>query len=75
MKRFKKILKELWLERHEILHLLAYALTIAWYGYVMRIILRSGIGTFLIILMLVVGLALGLFSCISLHNAFSKEDK
>lgn len=57
-----------------ILSAIAYFLTIGWYGYVLRIIIESEINLFLTILLLVGGLMLGLFTCISIHEAFSEDD-
>lgn len=57
-----------------ILSALAYFLTIGWYGYVLRIIIESNVNLFLTILLLIGGLILGFFTCISLHEAFSEDD-
>ena len=74
MKKLKKFFKELWLERAGLLQILAYGITIVWYGYVLRLIGAADIGLFPKILLFIVGLVLGFFTCISLHNAFSEDD-
>lgn len=75
MKKLKKFFKELWMERGGILKILAYVITIGWYGYVLRIISGAGIGIFPQILLFIGGIVLGLFTCISLHDAFSEDDE
>ena len=75
MKKIKKFFKGLWLERHDILKILAYALAVAWYGYTLRIIAEAEIGIFPTILLFIGGLILGFFTCISLHEAFSYDDE
>lgn len=71
MKKRKNFWKE---NRASILSVLAYFLTIAWYGYVLRIIINSNINLFVTILLIIGGVILGLFTCISLHEAFSEDD-
>ena len=71
MKKRKNFWKE---NRTSILSVLAYFLTIAWYGYVLRIIIKSNINLFVTILLVIGGVILGLFTCISIHEAFSKDD-
>lgn len=71
MKKRKNFWKE---NRASILSVLAYFLTIAWYGYVLRIIIKSNINLFVTILLVIGGVILGLFTCISLHEAFSEDD-
>lgn len=75
MKKLKKFFKELWMERGGILKLLVYGLTIGWYGYALRIIVAADISLFSAILMIIGGLILGFFTCISLHDAFSEDDE
>ena len=71
----KKFFKELWLERHSLLEALVYILVIGWYGYTLRIIASFNINIFLRIIMIVGGLALGVFTCINLHNVFSEDEE
>lgn len=75
MKRIRKFFRELWMERFGLLQGLAYILVIGWYGYSIRIIIRSDIGIFLAALMVIVGLALSLFTIIGIHEGFSKDDE
>ena len=75
MKKLKKVLKELWLDRYETLKILAYFLTIGWYGYVLRHISKChNISLFPAILMFIGGLALAVFTCISLYTLFNADD-
>lgn len=74
MKKLKKIFKELWLDRYDILQALAYILTIGWYGYVLRIIGYSDIHLFPKILMLIGGIVLGFTTCVSLYKFFSCDN-
>lgn len=75
MKKLKKIFKELWLDRYDILQALAYILTIGWYGYVLRHINNcSYISLFPAILMLIGGIALCFFTCFSLYKIFNADD-
>ena len=75
MKKLKKFLRQLRVEREGLLQILAYGITIVWYGYALRIIVAADISLFSAILMLIGGLLLGFFSCISLYNAFSEDDE
>lgn len=75
MKKLKRFFKELRMARGEIFKILAYGLTIVWYGYALRIIVAADISLFSAILMLIGGLILGFFTCISLHDAFSEDDE
>jgi hypothetical protein len=75
MKKQKKLLREIWMERHGFLQLFAYFLTIGWYGYVLRIVISSDINLFFTILLVAGGIILGLFTCLSLHEAFSEDDE
>ena len=75
MKRIRKFFRELWMERFGLLQGLIYLLVIGWYGFTMRIIIQSDIGIFLTALMVVVGLALSLFTIIGIHEGFSKDDE
>lgn len=68
MKKPRKFFKELWLERHGLLQILIYILTIGWYGYAIRVIATSEVNLFLKIIMIIGGLVLALFTCISLHD-------
>lgn len=75
MKKLKKFFKKLWMEKFELLKLLAYGLAFAWYGYALRIITQSDIGIVSAILMIIGGLALAFFTCVSLHDFFSEDDE
>lgn len=75
MKKLKKILRQLRLEREGLFQILAYGITIVWYGYVLRLIGVADISLFPKILLFIGGLVLGFFTCISLHNAFSEDDE
>lgn len=75
MKKLKRFFKELRMARGEIFKILVYGLTIGWYGYALRIIVAADISLFSAILMLIGGLILGFFTCISLHDAFSEDDE
>lgn len=75
MKKLKKALKELWLDRYSILQALAYIITIGWYGLVLRHIINcSNISLFPAILLFIGGIALGFFTCFSLHKLFNADD-
>ena len=53
---------------------LDYFLTIGWYGYVLRIIIKSDQPLIVTILMCIGGLVFGFFSCLSLYNSFGGDD-
>ena len=75
MKRLRKFFKELWIERTEILKVLAYGLATVWYGYILRIIIKADIGIFPSILLFIGGLVLGIFTFIGIYTAFSEDDE
>jgi hypothetical protein len=75
MKKLKRFFKELRMARGEIFKILAYGLTIVWYGYALRIIVAADISLFSAILMLIGGLVLGFFTWIGLQEGFSEDDE
>ena len=75
MKKLKKFLKELWMERSQIFQALAYIGTIAWYGLVLRIVASANIHLLPTILVFIGGIVLAFFTCVSLHKAFSEDEK
>lgn len=75
MKRLRKIFKELWADRSQILQALIYICSVGWYGFVLWIIGEAEIGIFPKILLCIGGLVLGLFTCISLHRTFTEDDE
>jgi hypothetical protein len=75
MKRLKKILKELWMERRGLLQILAYTLVIGWFGYVLRFILKSNLAIMPKILLFIGGCVLAFLNCIGLCSAFSEDDE
>lgn len=75
MKKIKKMLKALWMGRHSLISALSYILVVGWYGYTLRIIASSDINIFFRIIMFAGGLALTVFTCISLYNVFSKDEE
>ena len=73
MKKLKNIFKKLWMEKFEILKLLAYGLATVWFGYTLRIITKADIGIFPAILLFIGGIVFGVFTFIGIYNAFSKD--
>lgn len=53
---------------------LDYFLTVGWYGYVGRIILKSDQSLIVSILMLLGCLVFGFFTCLSIYNSFGEDD-
>ena len=74
MKKLKRLLKTLWMERYDFLQILAYILVIGWFGYILRFIWKSDLGIFPKILLIIGGCFFAIFNCLGLHNAFSKDD-
>lgn len=68
MKKFLKLL--------DVLHSIGldYFLTVGWYGYVLRIIVKSDQPLIVTILMCLGGLVFGIFSCLSIYNSFNEDD-
>lgn len=75
MKRLKKILKELWMERHGLIDILAYLLVIGWFGYMLRFILKSNLAILPKIILFIGGCILAILNCIGLVNFASKDDE
>lgn len=75
MKKLKKLIKELRMERSQILQAFAYIGTVVWYGVVLGIIADAGIGLFPTLLLFIGGIVLGFFTLIGLHEAFSEDDE
>lgn len=75
MKKIRKIFKEIWLNRQDILQALAYIVSMVFYGVVLTLIASSGIGIFLKILLCIVDLILGLVTCIGLYHIFGRDDE
>lgn len=71
----EKFFKELWMARYDLLRLLVCGLAVAWYGYTLRIIAKADIGIFPTILLYIGGFVFGIFTIISLYNAFSEDDE
>lgn len=53
---------------------LDYILTVGWYGYVGRLIVKSNQSLIVSILMLLGCLIFGFFTCLSIYNSFSEDD-
>lgn len=75
MKKLKRFFKELWLERVEILKVLAYGLATVWYGYILRIIAKADIGIFPVVLLFIGGIALAIFTFVGIYTALSEDDE
>ena len=75
MKKLKKLLKELGMEKIEIIKAIAYICTVVWYGLALGIIADAGIGVFPSILLFIGGLVLGFFTWFGIHEGFSEDDE
>ncbi len=75
MKKIKKFFRELWLERDQLLSMIAYIILVGWYGYALIIIAESDIPLFPCILMFVGGLIFALVSFVGLRHIFSSDEK
>ncbi len=75
MKKLRKLLKELRMERIQIHQALFYIGAVVWYGVVLGIIADSGIDLFPAILLFIGGIVFGFFTWIGLHEGFSEYDE
>jgi hypothetical protein len=75
MKKFKKIIKEILMEKIEIIKAVAYIGAVVWYGLVLGIIADAGIGIFPAILLIIGGIVLGFFTWFGIHEGFSEDDE
>ncbi len=73
MKKIRKFIKELWMDRRGLLDIFAYILVVGWFGYMLRFILKSDLGVFPKILLFGGGFILAILNCIGLWT-FSRDD-
>lgn len=75
MKKLRKLLKELRMNRVGILQALAYIGAVVWYGVVLGIIVDAYLDLFPTILLFIGGLVLGFFTWFGIHEGFSEDDE
>lgn len=75
MKKLRKLIKELRMEKVQLIEALTYIGAVVWYGVVLGIIADAGLAPFPTILLFIGGIVLGFFTWIGLREGFSEDDE